>query len=44
MGLSDPSVSYALAGNYNSPKKILKELAGHSDPYVSSEAKRRLED
>jgi hypothetical protein len=44
MGLSDPSISYALAGNYNTPKKLLKELLGHPDPYVSSEAKRRLED
>jgi len=44
MGLSDPSISYALASNYNTPKKLLKELLGHADPYVSSEAKRRLED
>lgn len=44
MSLSDPSISYSLAGNYNTPKKILKELSAHSDPYVSEEAKRRLED
>lgn len=44
LGLSDPAISYALAGNYNVPKKILKELAGHPDSFISAEAKRRLED
>jgi hypothetical protein len=44
MALSDPSISYSLAGNYNAPKKLLKELQNHKDPYVASEARRRLED
>lgn len=43
MGLDDPSILYYLAGNYNTPKKVLKELQNHSDPYVASEARRRLE-
>ena len=42
MGLSDPSIFYALAGNCNTPKKILKELANHSDSYVSAAAKGSL--
>ena len=41
---SDPSVVASLAGNYSAPKKILKSLLTHADPYVVSEAKRRLED
>ncbi len=43
MALSDPSIAYSLAGNYNAPKKLLKELLNHNDPYVASEARRRLE-
>lgn len=39
---NDPSVLGALAGSWNTPKKILKELVKHSDSYVSSEATRRL--
>jgi hypothetical protein len=41
---SDPSVVASLAGSYSTPKKILKSLLKHSDPYVVSEAKGRLED
>lgn len=44
LGLDDPSILASLAGNYSTPKKVLKELVNHSDPYVASEAKRRLED
>lgn len=44
VALPDPSISYSLAGNYNAPKKVLKELLNHSDPYVASEARRRLDD
>ena len=44
LGLDDPSILASLAGNYSTPKKILKELINHSDPYVAAEAKRRLED
>ena len=40
----DPSVVASLAGNYSAPKKILKALLNHADPFVVSEAKRRLED
>ena len=40
----DPSVVASLAGNYSAPKKILKTLVNHPDPYVASEAKSRLED
>jgi len=40
---NDPGILYALVGSYNSPKKILKDLSEHSDPYVASEAKNRLE-
>ena len=40
----DPSVVVSLAQNYSTPKKILKTLSTHSDPYVASEAKARLED
>jgi hypothetical protein len=39
----DPSVLATLAGNYNTPKKILKMLINHEDPYVASEAKSTLE-
>jgi hypothetical protein len=42
--LDDPSILASLAGNSSTPKKVLKELLNHSDPYVASEAKRRLED
>ena len=41
---SDPSVVAILAGHYSTPKKILKSLLTHADPYVVSEAKGRLED
>jgi hypothetical protein len=44
LGLDDPSILASLAGNYSTPKKVLKELVNHSDPFVASEAKRRLED
>lgn len=40
--VNDPSILGCLAGSWTTPKKILKELAKHSDLYVSSEAKRRL--
>ncbi len=40
---SDPSVVAVLAGSYSTPKKILKSLLKHHDPYVVSEAKERLE-
>ncbi len=39
----DPSVVASLAGSYGTPKKVLKSLLGHPDPYVVSEAKGRLE-
>jgi hypothetical protein len=41
---SDPSVVASLAGSYSTPKKVLKTLLNHADPYVVSEAKGRLED
>ncbi len=40
---ADPAVVAALAGSYSAPKKILKSLLKHHDPYVVSEAKGRLE-
>lgn len=40
----DPAVVASLAQNYSTPKKILKTLTTHSDPYVASEAKARLDD
>jgi hypothetical protein len=40
---ADPAVFAALAGNYATPKKIIKELIKHPDPYVASEAKRTLD-
>jgi len=43
LGMEDPSILYSLANNYSTPKKVLKELANHSDPYVSSQAKRSLD-
>jgi len=43
LALSDPSISYSLAGNSNTPKKLLRELQNHKDPYVAGEARRRLE-
>ncbi len=39
----DPAVVATLAGSYSTPKKILKSLLKHYDPYVVSEAKGRLE-
>jgi hypothetical protein len=39
----DPSVAASLADNYNAPKKILKKLLTHPDPYVANAAKARLE-
>jgi hypothetical protein len=39
----DPSVLASLAGNYNTPKKILKMLINHEDLYVASEAKSTFE-
>jgi hypothetical protein len=41
---SDPSVVASLAQNYSTPKKVLKTLVNHPDPFVASEAKARLED
>ena len=38
----DLGVLAALAGTYNAPKKILKALAAHSDPYVAFQAKNTL--
>ena len=40
----DPSVVASLAGNYGTPKKVLKTLVNHPDPYVANEARSRLED
>lgn len=42
--MSDPSILASLAGNYSTPKKVLKELVKHQDPYVAAEAKRRLDE
>ena len=39
----DLTVLNALAGSYNTPKKILKTLSGHSDPYIASQAKEQLD-
>ncbi len=39
----DPSVAGSLADNYSTPKKILKKLLTHPDPYVANAAKARLE-
>ncbi len=39
---TDPAVLTSLAGNYSTPKKIIKELANNSDPYVANTAKNRL--
>jgi hypothetical protein len=44
MSIEDPYISYSLARNYNTPKKILKELLKHSDPNVVQAAKSQLED
>lgn len=38
----DLGVLSALAGAYNAPKKILKALAAHPDPYVAFQAKNTL--
>ncbi len=38
----DLGVLAALAGTYNAPKKILKALAAHPDPYVAFQAKNTL--
>jgi len=43
LGLDDPSILVSLIGNCSTPKKVLKELLNHSDPYVASQAKKRLE-
>ena len=40
---ADLTVLNALAGSYNTPKKILKTLSGHSDPYIASQAKDQLD-
>lgn len=40
---ADPSVAGSLADNYSTPKKILKKLLTHPDPYVVNAAKARLE-
>lgn len=40
---NDPAVVAAVAGNYSSPKKTLKELLKHPDPYVAEEAKRVMD-
>jgi len=44
MRMEDPSIVSSLANNYSTPKKILKELMKHADPYVVKQAKKRLED
>lgn len=38
----DLGVLAALAGAYNAPKKILKALAAHADPYVAFQATNTL--
>jgi hypothetical protein len=43
LSMEDPSILSSLAGNYSAPKKILKELLNHADPYVAALAKRSLE-
>jgi len=40
---SDLTVLNALASSYNTPKKILKALSSHSDPYIASQAKEQLD-
>ena len=43
MESNDPSVLYALASNYRTPKKILKLLMVHADPYVAAQATETFE-
>jgi len=43
LSMEDPSILASLAGNYNAPKKVLKELASNSDPYVALQAKNQLD-
>lgn len=40
----DPSVVASVAGNYSAPKKIVKGLVGHPDPYVARQAVERLKE
>lgn len=42
--MSDPSILASLAANDSTPKKVLKELAKHPEPYVAATAKRRLDE
>jgi hypothetical protein len=39
---TDPAILTSLLGNYSTPKKVIKELANNSDPYVANMAKDRL--
>lgn len=39
---ADPAVLTSLAGNYSTPKKLIKELANNPDPYVANIARDRL--
>lgn len=39
---SDPGVVSYLAGNYATPKRVLRGLLKHSDPHVANEAKEQL--
>ena len=43
LSMEDPSILASLAGNYNTPKKVLKELVNNPDPYVALQAKNQLE-
>jgi hypothetical protein len=40
---NDPSVLATLAGNSDTPKKILKVLSTHSEPEIASQAKNSLD-
>ena len=39
---TDPAILTSLVGNYSTPKRVIKELANNSDPYVANMAKDRL--
>ena len=39
---TDPAILTSLVGNYSTPKRVIKELANNSDPYVAYMAKDRL--
>lgn len=42
ISLDNPTVTYAVADNYSTPKKVLKNLLKHSDPDISNAAKKSL--